>query len=260
MLSRTNFVNSFDTASSAGAIPSPIGSLPGTLGHKVFWFQPLGGTTLGTNLGGTVTGAGTISTAITPGSASYPRFRRALSTSAAAINSASGIFQSYARYARSSTGGFEAQFIFGVEGVQTAGHGAFCGFSPNVAAIASADITTQVNCIGVGFTAADAAGAVWSIVSNDNTGAATMTPITGMTRSSTTGYRMTISMLPGDAANATIAVWDAVSGAQILAPTVISSNLPVTGTALSPGIHAYTGAATAAIITSMADIYVSTYY
>lgn len=261
MLSRTNFVNSFDTASSAGAIPSPIGSLPGTLGHKVFWFQPQGGPTLSTCLGGIFgSGGGTISTAITYGSATFARFRRALSTTTAAINQPSGIIQTYARYARSSTGGFEAQFIFGVEGTQAAGHGVFCGMSTNVAAIASADITTQLNCIGVGFTSVDAAGATWSIVNNDNAGAATMTPIVGMTRSSTTGYRMTISLPPGDAANPTIAVYDAVTGAVILTPTIISSNLPVTGTALAPGIVGYTGASTTALITTMADCYVVTYY
>ena len=240
-----------------GAVPTPLGSF-----KHVFYWTPLGGNTVsGGALGGAFTGQTTISTAITFGATTASRFRRALSTTTAAINQPSGLFQSYARYARAdSNGGWDAQIIFSVEGTHAAGHGVFCGFSPNVTALSSADITTQVNCIGVGFTAADAANANWSIVYNDGSGAATMTPIVGMARSNTAIYRMRISLPRGATAQPTIAVYDAISNATYLAPTTLSSNLPAANTALSPGIHGYTGASSTALVTAMTSIYVECDY
>lgn len=256
MLALTSpLTNGVPSAAATGAIPNPVASY-----KNVFWFQPLGSTTLGPNLGGTVTGATTVSTAVTPGSATFNQKRRALSTTTAAINQASGIYQSYARYARSSTGGFEAQFVFSVEGTQATGHGVFCGMSTQTSAATTADMTTLVNCVGVGFTAADAAGADWSLFYNDASGAATKTTITGMTRSSTTGYLMSISCPKGATADITISVYNAVSGAVILAPTVLNTNLPAADTALSPGIFGYTGASTTALVTTMASIYIECDY
>lgn len=255
MLNSVSALNqSIPDAASAGAIGNPVSSY-----KNVFWFQPLGGTTLGTNLGGTMTGNTTLSTAITQGGANINRFRRSLSTTTAAINQPSGIYQSYARYARGSTGGFEAQFVFGVE-THAAGHGVFCGMSTNTSALASADITALVNCVGVGFTAADAAGADWSIFHNDAAGVATKTPIAGMPRSSTTPYVLRISCPMGADANATVSVMNALTGAVILAPTLLTTDLPANNAALAPGIQGYTGASTTALVTSMASVYVETMY
>lgn len=258
MLAGSSLLNSVSgqpTPRSIGAVDGPLGAAYA----NTFWWQPIGGSTITPLLGGSLSGNTTLSTAMTFGSATFARYRRALSTSSNAINQPAGFYQSYSRYSRSTTGGWESQFVFSTES-QAAGHGVFVGFSTQITAIATADMTTLTNCVGVGYTAADAVGADWSIFNNDGSGAAVKTPITGMTRSSSTGYRMTISC-PADAnPSVTITIYNAVSGAIVLAPTVISSELPAINTAIAAGAQGYTGASTTGLIVGLASMYITTTY
>ncbi len=248
------------SAQSAGAVPSPtttgIGSLP-----AVFWFQPAGGTTL-TAVGGVLNSSGagaTVSTAITPASATIGRFRRALNTSSAVAGNAASLLTTYTRWYRGTNGGFEAQIVFGNESNVT-GHGTFVGMSTLVAALTSADTTTLVDCVGVGYTAADASAGTWSLMHNDNSGAATRIAIPGMTRSTTDGYILNISCPKGASANITVSIYNLVTGAVILTPTTLTSNLPTANTALSVGVHGHNGAIASSVVVSSPSIYITCDY
>lgn len=246
-------------SSVAGLVPSPL-SVGGAQGiTKVYWAQPIGGTAQGA-LGGSNSATGTVSTAVTPGSANFGRFRRTVITSAAGAGSSGSSYTGYARWARGSTGGFEAQLVFGLATANTTGYSAFAGFSQLTAGLTATDITTLLNMVGVGFDAADLSSGTWSLYYNDGAGAATKTPIVGMTRNTTDGFIMKMSCPKGAASNITVSIFNAVSGAVVLAPTVLSSNLPTANVPMAIGVHSYNGAIAAACAIQYNDLYVTCDY
>lgn len=243
-----------------GAMPSPTavgaGSLP-----AVFWFQPVSSTSLSA-IGGIMNVAGTgatASTSITPAGANINRFRRTLNTSSAVAGNAASIMTTYTRWFRGTNGGFDAQIVFATES-NTTGHGAFVGFSTLTAALTSADTTTLTNCIGVGYSAADLSTGTWNLQYNDASGSASRIAIPGMTRSTTDGYVLRISCPKGAASNITVSISNLLTGATILTPTVITTDLPAADTLMSVGVHAHNGAIASSVIVSSPSVYVTCDY
>lgn len=255
MLRAQNFITNIPNAAAVGATLSPLNAVAQT-STRVFWSQPVGGTTIST-LGGVLAGTGTVNTAFTPGTGNnVTRWRRSTSTGASAINSSAGFFTQNTGYSRSSTGGFDARIHFAIEANAT-GHGAFVGMSTLVAAITTATPSALTNCVGVGFDAADANTGTWFLLHNDGSGGATKTPITGMTRTTTESYVLRIICPQGATANITVSIYNATTGVTILPPTVLTSDLPATNTTLAPGIHMRTdGVITTAAVVSSASIYI----
>lgn len=260
MLNYASPVNaSYASASSAGALPNPVAGAGGGSLPAVFWMQPYGGTTISPQLGGALGATGTVSTTIAAAGADFTRFRRTRITGAAGAGSSGSIYVSYGRWFRGANGGFEGQLVFGV-GSNATGYGAFAGFSTLLTGMTTADVSTLTDCVGVGFSAGDANTGVWKLVHNDASGAATITDIPGMTRSSTAGYVLRVSCPKGASSNITVSINDVVTGAVILTPTVLSSNLPTTNTTLSIGVHSYNGAIAASTIVDAASMYVTCDY
>lgn len=247
---------SLTNAQGAGAVPSPFGQVGA--GKRILWLQPAGGTTIST-FGGVITISGTVSTSVFPGTGNnLTRWRRTIVTGAAAINAGVSILTAYTAWSRSNTSGFDAQFHFGIESNAT-GHGAFVGMSTLVANMPTATPSTAlVNCVGIGFDSTDANTGTWFLLYNDGSGSCTKTAIAGMTRSTSQSYVLRITCPQGAASNITVSVINATTKESILAPTVLTTNLPVANTTLAPGVHMRTdGVLTTAPVISAASIYVA---
>jgi hypothetical protein len=241
------------TSASVGAIPNPVDG-----GAYVFYFQPVGGTTLST-VGGAITGSTTVSTAITPGSSNFGKFRRARGTSASSINSPGAMTTAYTRWFRGAGGGFDAYFQFSL-GANTTGNSAFVGFSTLIAGLTLSDPTTLTDCAGIGFVSTDASTSTWFIINNDSSGVATKTAITGMTRTTGAGYNMRITCPDGASSNITLIITDALTNAIVLPATAISTNLPTANTLMSIGAHTCSGSTSTASVIDVSRIYVTSQF
>lgn len=244
------------SATGVGAVINPITN--GINIPSVFWAQPVGGTTQGA-IGGAMGAGGTVSTTINPGVANFSRFRRTRVTGTASAGNTGSMYTAYTRWFRGDGGGFDAQFIFGL-GANTTGFSSFVGMSTLTTGLTATDVTTLTNCVGVGFSAGNLNSGTWKIINNDGSGSAVPVDITGMTRSATDGYVMRLICPPGVSSNITISIYNAVTGAVILNPTVLSSDLPVAGTTLAVGVHSYNGAVASSAIIDYASIYVTCNY
>ena len=231
-------------------MPNPVDG-----GPSILYFLPVGGTTLST-FGGAISGSTTVSTAITPGSSNFGKFRRARGTSAAAINSPGAMTTGYTRWFRGAGGGFDAYFQFGL-GANTLGNSAFVGFSTLIAGLTLADPTTLTDCFGIGFVSTDAAAGTWYIINNDSSGVATKTAITGMTRTTGAGYNMRIVCPDGASSNITIIITDALTNAIVLPATTITTDLPTANTLMAIGAHSCSGTVTTASVMDVSKIYVT---
>lgn len=224
---------------------------------QVYYASPVGGSTNMNVVGGSLsTGTSTITTAMVPGAANYTRFRRTRYTGTAAAAVSTGNYVAYSRWFRGAQGGFDATIEFG-QGADATGFSAFVGVSTLVAALA-VDPSTLLNCVGVGYNAADAAGGTWFLINNDG-GTAVKTAISGMTRDAVSGYRMRITCPVSATSNITVTIYNAHTGTLIL-NTTLTTSLPVANTGLSIGAHQYTGAIATSPIIDVSKIYVSCAY
>lgn len=243
--------------------PADIGAMPNPLidNSSVFYFQPVGGNTLGPFLGGSMSSAGTVTTAITPSATTYGRLRRARSTSASAVNSSGAMYTGYTRWFRGDNGGWDAYIQFGLS-ANTTGHAAFVGLGPNTAGttFTNTEATAIINCVGLGFDTTDSSTGTWFILYNDGSGTATKTTATNMTRNITNGYDLRITCPPGTLTNITISVVDALTKAVVVAPTELSTNLPTLATALALNVMTHSGSTSTASAIDLSKVYITCNY
>lgn len=252
-----NILSTTEQADGSHALNVVMAQLP-MRDSQVYYACPVGGSTNMVVVGGTLVSTGTVTTGMTPASATYARIRRTRVTGSAVAGNAAAEQMGYVRWYRGTNGGFDAFVQFG-QAADATGFSAFVGFSTLTAAMATADPTTFLNCVGVGYTSADAAGGTWFLINNDGSGVATKTAITGMTRDTTTGYNMRITCPAGASSTITVTITNAHTGASILS-TTLTTDLPAVDTAMSIGANQYNGAVASAATMDVSRIYVSSLY
>lgn len=239
------------------AMPAAAGSLPAYItkdgranrlqrrigdGAIIQWFGAHGSNAL-TVFGGaapTLTGTGTIKS-FAPATAygEYP-FHHILVT-VAAVNAVAGFHRANANLLTSivggpaaNRGGFDFSAVWGMaSGGVNPTHRAFCGLAASVAAPTDVEPSTQINCVGMGW---DAADANVQIMHNDGTGTCTKInlginfPV--QTTDQKAVYALELYSPKGTTQSVDYRVTERISGA--VATGTITTNLPGTATALGP--------------------------
>jgi hypothetical protein len=189
----------------------------------------------GTGFGSTWTNTGTPSHPTQAATSVYAAMIRTLLASATTAGATAGIAptgRTFFRGAQDGVGGWFFTCRFGL-GTNLDGHQAFVGLS---AATLAGEPSAMTNAIGIGFDSTDLTTDVWSLITNDGTGAATKTPIAGFVRQQTTVIDIEIFARPnGDRVGIRVVEVDGTGVPAVRVDNLeVTADLPVATTALIP--------------------------
>ena len=140
--------------------------------------------------------------------------------------------------------------------LQATGMGFFGLYGSTAALVTTLTLATVLNCVGIGYQRGTHAN--WQLVTNDGTGAPTLTD-TGASFALATGGVLTLYVAAApNAASVWVRLVNEVSGAVFEAE--ITADLPANTQFLSPRLYLNTGATAAAVAYDCSGVYVETDY
>ncbi len=216
-------------------------------------------TTVITTEGLPITNVGTVShptLAATNLAASMRRWRL---TSAAVVNSVAEQFSAGWACWRGNAaglGGWTFVTRLSLTTLQATGMGFFGLYGSTTALATTLTLATVLNCIGIGFQRGTHAN--WQLVTNDGTGAPTLTDMGAAFAIATGGVLTLFIAAPPNGSSTWVRAVNEVTGAVF--EQEITADLPANAQFLSPRLYLNTGATAAAVAYDCAGLYVETDY
>lgn len=227
-------------------------------GKSIFFMSIASGTTAPTAFGGTLTTAATMSLAQTIASANkWLATAKKRYTSSATAGTTTGVRTAYGQWFIGNAAGFGGFFFRGKVGANTnlAGGQKFFGLCASTAALGG-EPSALVNCLGMGWDAADANTGNWFFIRNDGTGTATKVDLgTNAARSNTThGYELIMFCAP-NSQEVFVRIVNIHTGVVVL-NTSYTTDIPAVNTALAFKCEARNGAVAAADSIEHSQVYI----
>jgi hypothetical protein len=238
-------------------------------GNAIFHVTPTSGTAVPGCIGGTLTSAATMSMPALAVTNRYTSIQRKRWQSAATAAVMTGMRTAYTQWWRGNgigRGGFFWRSRFG-QHLNINGSSAFHGLCGSTAALAATagSVAALINSFGVGYDTTDVSTGNWFLYRNDGSGTATKLDLgTNAARSQITdGFELAFFCLPHDGTNPQ-SIWAEMirlsDGAQILAPTEFTTDLPANTAFLAMKTECTTGAAAVATGIEAAQLYIESDY
>jgi hypothetical protein len=214
-------------------------------------------TTTITTEGLPITSVGTVSTPTLAATNLAASMRRWRLTSAAVVDSAAE--QRSAGWAcwrgnAAGLGGWTFVTRISLTTLQATGMGLFGLYGSTAALATTLTLATAINCIGIGFQRGTHTR--WQLVTNDGTGAPTLTDMGASFAISTGGVLTLFIAAPPNGSSVWVRVVDEVSGAVF--EQEITADLPAATQFLSPRLFMNNGATAAAVAYDCAGVYLET--
>jgi hypothetical protein len=224
-------------------------------GNAIFHVSPSSGTAAPAMIGGTLTTTGTLSLPALASTSLWASIQRKRFQTAATAAAGAGMRTAYTQWWRGNgnkRGGFFRRLRFG-QHLNVNGAQAFIGFCASAAALATTAgaVSALINSFGVGYDTTDASTGNWFLYRNDGSGVATKLDLGALMARSLTadGFDLSIFCLPHSATGPQ-SIWAEITrvsdGAQVLAPTEFTLDLPVNTTFLAHKAECNNGAIAAA--------------
>lgn len=219
------------------------------------------GTTAPTCTGGTLTTAATMSLRYTAGSTNrWTNKQRKRYTSAAAAASGTGVRPAYTFFHRGSVAGYGGFFFAARVGhsTNTTGYRLFAGICASTAALAG-DPSALLNCIGIGYDAADLSTGNWILFLNDGAGVATRVDLgaTNAARAADQGFDLFIYN-PPNSGTFFVQIINVNTGVEVL-NTSYDADVPAADTGLTWKVECHTGAVVAAATVEHGFVYLESF-
>ncbi|MDM7459766.1 MAG: DUF2793 domain-containing protein [Paracoccus sp. (in: a-proteobacteria)] len=224
--------------------------------NRIANWSPSTGTTVTTE-GLPITSVGTVSTPTLAATNLATSMRRWRLTSAAVVDSvADQRSAGWACWRGNATGlgGWTFVTRISLTTLQATGMGFFGLYGSTAALATTLTLATVVNCIGIGFQRGTHTR--WQLVTNDGTGAPTLTDMGASFAIATGGVLTLFIAAPPNGSSVWMRVVDEVTGAVF--EQEISADLPAATQFLSPRLFLNTGATAAAVAYDCAGVYLET--
>jgi hypothetical protein len=206
-----------------------------------------------------VTSVGTVSTPTLAATNLAASMRRWRLTSAAVVDSVADQRSSGWACWRGNAAGFGGwTFVtrISLTTLQATGMGFFGLYGSTAALATTLTLATAINCIGIGFQRGTHTR--WQLVTNDGTGAPTLTDMGASFSIATSGVLTLFIAAPPNGSSVWVRVVDEVSGAVF--EQEITADLPSNTQFLSPRLFMNNGATAAAVAFDCSGVYVETDY
>lgn len=220
-----------------------------------FW-SPSSGTGGGLNVGWNGSTTGTLSHPnIATGGRLAAMRRTRFTTDGTANGTAAGWRTSLTQTWRGNAaglGGFFVAFRFGTN-LQVEATRAFVGLTINLGTL-STDPSAATNAIGMAYDSTHLISAGWKFMTNDGTGTATITDLTGAPRDTTSVYEL-VMYAPPNGSSVTVRIINLTTGTVVMDNVAVTADLPSSTSFMVLSVQAQSAAVASAVSIELGRVY-----